>query len=157
MMKVTKKILNENKNIINKRVSIIKRSIKKYRKIKIRIPETKMKGKSSGKTQNTEHKKAGIKNKPQFKRNDFLKNKGNKKGNQNKSITSQLLTQAEARRLERIREQSESKAVKEAHQLQRKKEKKRKLKILAKKNSKGQPVMKGRMELLLEKIEKRLS
>lgn len=98
----------------------------------------------------------GIKKKPQFKPNTFLKNKG-KKGNQKKSITSQLITHAEEQRLERVREQSERKAAKEAQILQRKKEKKRKLKILAKKNSKGQPVMRGRMQLLLEKIEKRMS
>lgn len=97
----------------------------------------------------------GIQKRPKFKPNTFLKNKG-KKGNQKKSITSQLITHAEEQRLERIREQSERKAVKEAQILQKKKEKKRKLKMLAKKNSRGQPIMKGRMQLLLEKIEKRM-
>lgn len=65
-------------------------------------------------------------------------------------------TIAEERRLDRIREQNERKAEKEAKKLMAKKEKKRKLKILAKKNAKGQPLMKGRMQLLLEKIETRV-
>lgn len=65
-------------------------------------------------------------------------------------------TMAEERRLERIREQNERKAEKEAKKMIVQKEKRRKLKILAKKNSKGQPLMKGRMQLLLEKIEKRV-
>lgn len=66
-------------------------------------------------------------------------------------------TIAEEKRLDRIREQNERKAEKEAKKLVAKKEQKRKMKILSKKTSRGQPVMKGRMELLLEKIEKRMA
>lgn len=66
------------------------------------------------------------------------------------------VSRAEESRLDRIREQSERKAEREAKKLQQKKQQKRKMKILAKKNRKGQPVMGGRMQLLLEKIEKRL-
>lgn len=74
----------------------------------------------------------------------------------NSNPTRNQFTMAEDRRLDRIREQSERKAEKEAKKLLVKKDKKRKLKILSKKNSKGQPIMSGRMELLLEKIEKRV-
>lgn len=66
------------------------------------------------------------------------------------------ISQAEHKRLDHIREKSEQKAAKEAKRILQRKEQKRKTKILAKKNRKGQPVMGGRMELLLEKIEKRL-
>lgn len=71
--------------------------------------------------------------------------------------TRNHFTMAEDRRLDRIREQNERKADKEAKKLLAKKEHKRKLKILSKKNSKGQPIMGGRIELLLEKIEKRVT
>lgn len=60
----------------------------------------------------------------------------------------------EEKRLQRIREMDEQKAKKEEKLLLRRKEKLRKEKILTKKNRKGQPVMSGRMELLLEKIKK---
>lgn len=96
-----------------------------------------------------------IQQKPQFKKQLPKKSKhSNKKvpgaGNRNQ------FTFAEEKRLQRIREQNERKAEKEAKLLIAKKEKKRKLKIFAKKNHRGQPVMQGRMELLLEKIEKRV-
>lgn len=60
----------------------------------------------------------------------------------------------EQQRLDRIREKDERKAKKEEKQLVRQKERNAKLKILTKKNRKGQPVMGGRMELLLEQIRK---
>lgn len=94
-----------------------------------------------------------IKQKPQFKKNNSKHLNSNKKpgaGNRNQ------FTFAEEKRLDRIREQNERKADKAAKLLVAQKEKKRKLKIYAKKNRNGQPVMKGRMELLLEKIEKRV-
>lgn len=59
----------------------------------------------------------------------------------------------EQQRLDRIREKDERKACKEEKLLQRKKERTKKLKILTKKNRKGQPIMGGRIELLLEKIK----
>lgn len=62
----------------------------------------------------------------------------------------------EEKRLQRIREKDERKAKKEEKLLLRKKEKLRKVKILTKKNRKGQPVMGGRMELLLEKIKRNM-
>lgn len=95
-----------------------------------------------------------IKQKPQFKQNN-MKNKKKNNGQHNGQRKNQF-TFAEEKRLDRIREQNERKAEKEAKQLLAQKEKKRKLKILAKKNSRGQPVMQGRMQLLLEKIEKRV-
>lgn len=95
----------------------------------------------------------GIESKPQFKSKNgettFTNNKRTKP-------TRNHFTHAEEKRLDRIREQNERKGEKEAKKLVAKKEKQRKMKILAKKNRKGQPLMKGRMELLLEKIEKRL-
>jgi len=60
----------------------------------------------------------------------------------------------EEKRLQRIREKDERKAKKEEKLLLKKKEKLRKVKILTKKNRKGQPIMSGRMELLLEKIKR---
>lgn len=104
-----------------------------------------------------------IQSKPKFKpqhqkqptKGDFSgKKKKNSDGDKPK-VRNQF-TFAEGKRLERIREQNERKAEKEAKKLIAKKEKKRKMKILSKKNSRGQPVMKGRMQLLLEKIEKRV-
>lgn len=62
----------------------------------------------------------------------------------------------EEQRLQRIREKDERKAKKEEKLLLKKKEKLRKVKILTKKNRKGQPVMGGRMELLLEKIKRNM-
>lgn len=62
----------------------------------------------------------------------------------------------EEKRLQRIREKDERKAKKEEKLLLKKKEKLRKVKILTKKNRKGQPVMGGRMELLLEKIKRNM-
>lgn len=107
---------------------------------------------------------AGVQSKPQFKKTNrpvnsshtAFKGKKSDKGGGNKNVRNHF-TFAEEKRLDRIREQNEQKAEKEAKKLQFQKEKKRKLKILSKKNRKGQPVMKGRMELLLEKIEKRSS
>lgn len=92
--------------------------------------------------------------KTQFKssHSNSNKSKNNKKGD--KPGRNQY-TFAEEKRLQRIREQNERKADKEAKILLAKKDKKRKLKILSKKNTKGQPIMGGRMELLLEKIQKR--
>lgn len=66
------------------------------------------------------------------------------------------ISRSEEKRLDQIREQSERKAEREAKKLQQRKQQKRKTKILSKKNKKGQPVMGGRMQLLLEKIEKRM-
>lgn len=60
----------------------------------------------------------------------------------------------EQQRLDRIREKDEQKAKKEEKKLHQKKERTKKMKILTKKNRKGQPLMNGRMELLLEKIKK---
>lgn len=101
---------------------------------------------------NTSSKRTGIKSKPQFKSKGGEASGSKSKGNPVRNHFSF----AEEKRLDRIREQNEQKAEKAAKKLQARKEKKRKLKILSKKNRKGQPVMKGRMELLLEKIEKRL-
>lgn len=111
-------------------------------------------GSKAPKTGPNTSKRTGIKSKPQFKSNGggASTSKGKSKG---KPVRNHF-SFAEEKRLDRIREQNERKAEKEAKKLQAKKEKKRKLKILSKKNRKGQPVMKGRMELLLEKIEKRL-
>lgn len=92
------------------------------------------------------------KQKPQFKRNPH---KAGKKPTKNTGQPNRF-TQAEERRLERIRQQNERRAEKEAKLLIAKKEKKRKTKIFAKKNRHGQPLMSGRMELLLEKIQKRI-
>lgn len=94
--------------------------------------------------------RTGIKSKPQFKPKGSGASGSKDKGKPARNHFSF----AEEKRLDRIREQNERKADKEAKKMQARKEKKRKLKILSKKNSKGQPVMKGRMELLLEKIEK---
>ncbi|XP_031622602.1 thyroid transcription factor 1-associated protein 26 [Contarinia nasturtii] len=101
-------------------------------------------------------KKSG--GKPVFKK-DASKSKQRKNGKQGGSMAGKRnqFTVAEERRLDRIRQQNERKAEKEAKMLIIKKDKKRKLKIFSKKNTKGQPVMKGRMELLLEKIEKRIA
>lgn len=112
-----------------------------------------MKTKKGGKPSSSSEK---IQQKPQFKKPQTKNSKHfNKKvpgeGNRNQ------FTFAEEKRLQRIREQNERKAVKEAKLLLAKKEKKRKLKIFAKKNHRGQPVMSGRMELLLQKIEKRVA
>lgn len=63
------------------------------------------------------------------------------------------ITHFEQQRLDRIREKDERKAKKEEKLLLRKKERTKKLKILTQKNRKGQPVMGGRMELLLQKIQ----
>lgn len=60
----------------------------------------------------------------------------------------------EQQRLDRIREKDEQKAKKEEKKLLQKKARTQKMKILTKKNRKGQPLMNGRMELLLEKIKK---
>lgn len=92
-----------------------------------------------------------IQKKPQFKQNQAKK--GNKKPNGGQR---NQFTMAENRRIERIREQNERKADKEAKLMLAQKNKKRKEKIFAKKTKRGQPLMKGRMELLLEKIEKRV-
>lgn len=95
-----------------------------------------------------------IKQKPQFKQDKTTFKKPTNKqgfGKQNQ------FTFAEERRLAKIRLQNERKADKEAKLLLARKEKKRKTKIFAKKNNHGQPLMKGRMELLLEKIEKRVA
>lgn len=70
------------------------------------------------------------------------------------NINGVQITHFEQQRLDRIREKDERKAKKEEKLLLRKKERTMKLKILTKKNRKGQPVMGGRMELLLEKIQK---
>lgn len=95
-----------------------------------------------------------IKEKPQFKQNPANNKKAtNKQGTGKRN----QFTFAEEKRLDRIREQNERKADKQAKQLLAQKEKKRKMKILSKKNRHGQPLMKGRMELLLEKIEKRVA
>lgn len=59
----------------------------------------------------------------------------------------------EQQRLDRIREKDERRAKKEEKQLVRRKERNDRIKILTKKNRKGQPVMGGRMELLLQKIQ----
>lgn len=69
------------------------------------------------------------------------------------NINGVQITHYEQQRLDRIREKDERKAKKEEKILLRKKERTKKLKILTKKNRKGQPVMGGRMELLLEKIQ----
>lgn len=60
----------------------------------------------------------------------------------------------EQQRLDRLREKDERRAIKEEKLIARKKERTKKIKILTKKNRKGQPLMNGRMELLLEKIQK---
>lgn len=105
------------------------------------------------KSVSTTSKRTGIKSKPEFKSKASGKSFTSK--GKGKPVRNHF-SFAEEKRLDRIREQNERKAEKEVKKLQAKKEKKRKLKILSKKNRKGQPVMKGRMELLLEKIEKRL-
>lgn len=97
-----------------------------------------------------------VQQKPQFKKNQ---SNANKKGQKKQGFAGKRnqFTFAEEKRIEKIRLNNERKAEKEAKLLIAKKDKKRKLKIFSKKNSKGQPVMKGRMELLLEKIEKRVA
>lgn len=60
----------------------------------------------------------------------------------------------EQQKLDRIREKDERKANKEERLLLRKKERTAKLKILTRKTRKGQPMMGGRMELLLQQIQK---
>lgn len=62
----------------------------------------------------------------------------------------------EQKRLDRIRERDERKANKEEKLLVQKRERMKKLKILSKKNRKGQPLMNGRIELLLGQIERSL-
>lgn len=96
-----------------------------------------------------------IQQKPPFKKNLSKTNK--KRGNEHGPGKRNQFTFAEEKRIDKIRLQNERKAEKEAKLLLAKKAKKRKLKIFSKKNGKGQPVMKGRMELLLEKIEKRVA
>lgn len=113
--------------------------------------------KKSGKTKPTGGSSLKkVQNKTKFKPSNPKPNKNpkdnSKKGN--KPGKSQFRI-AEERRLDRIREKNEQKAEKEAKILLAKKEKRRKTKILSKKNGRGQPVMGGRMELLLEKIQKR--
>ncbi|XP_055312133.1 thyroid transcription factor 1-associated protein 26 [Sitodiplosis mosellana] len=94
-----------------------------------------------------------VQHKPPFK-----KNPSNKKGNNKQGAGKRnQFTFAEEKRIDKIRLQNERKAEKQAKLLIAKKDKKRKQKIFSKKNNKGQPVMKGRMELLLEKIEKRVA
>lgn len=97
-----------------------------------------------------------VQQKPQFKKNPTKFNKKSNKKQGNSGQRNQL-TFAEEKRIDKIRLQNEKKAEKEAKLLIARKDKKRKLKIFSKKNSRGQPVMKGRMELLLEKIEKRIA
>lgn len=97
-----------------------------------------------------------VQQKPNFKKTPSKNGKPNQRpgtGNRNRN----QFTFAEEKRLDNIRLQNERKAEKEAKLLLAKKDKKRKLKILSKKNKKGQPVMGGRMELLLEKIQKRVA
>lgn len=94
-----------------------------------------------------------VQQKPSFKKSINKKPKGNSTGDGRRN----QFTFGEEKRLEKIRLQNERKADKEAKLLIARKEKKRKLKIFAKKNTKGQPVMSGRMELLLAKIEKRVA
>lgn len=97
-----------------------------------------------------------VQQKPQFKKNSVKFNKKSNKKQGNSGQRNQF-TFAEEKRIDKIRLQNEKKAEKEAKLLIARKDKKRKLKIFSKKNNKGQPVMKGRMELLLEKIEKRVA
>lgn len=115
---------------------------------------SKVSGKKNPKDAKSSTKGTNFKSKPQFKSKNNAASTSKESGKR-KSVRNHF-TFAEEKRLDRIREQNERKAEKEAKKLQAKKEKRRKLKILSKKNRKGQPVMKGRMELLLEKIEKRL-
>lgn len=105
------------------------------------------------------------KQKPQFKKSPQKKRTGGaggggggKKASTQKNAAGRpnRFTQAEERRLDRIRQQNERRAEKEAKLMLVQKEKKRKTKIFAKKNRHGQPLMSGRMELLLEKIQKRI-
>lgn len=102
-----------------------------------------------------------IQQKPSFKKNHRSKGKkpqfGKNKPKNSDTGKRNQFTIAEERRLDRIREQNERKAEKEAKLLMVKKEKKRKTKIFAKKNHRGQPLMSGRVELLLEKIQKRIA
>lgn len=95
-----------------------------------------------------------VQEKPNLKKGSQKNAKGNHK--QGTGQRNQF-TFAEEKRLDKIRLQNERKADKEAKILLAKKDKKRKLRIFAKKNNRGQPLMKGRMELLLEKIEKRVA
>lgn len=95
------------------------------------------------------------KQKQQFKKTPPKNRNAGKKPSDHSGNRPNRFTQAEERRLDRIREQNERRAEKEAKLLIAKKDKKRKTKIFAKKNRRGQPVMSGRMELLLEKIQKR--
>lgn len=118
--------------------------------------KTNKKGKPDGKPSSAV-KKPAFKQKPQFKKNPQKNRNAGKKSSTNQTGgRPNRFTQAEERRLDRIREQNERRAEKEAKLLIVKKEKKRKTKIFAKKNRHGQPLMGGRMELLLEKIQKRI-
>lgn len=89
--------------------------------------------------------------------NTIAKPKAAPKKNNNKRGSGSAKPQFnhfEQQRLDRIREKDEQKAKKEEKKLNQKKERTKKMKILTKKNRKGQPLMNGRMELLLEKIKK---
>lgn len=125
---------------------------------KFEIMKTNKKNASGGKPSSADRKIS--KPKPQFKNKPQNKRKagggGKKSSTQNAAGRPNRFTQAEERRLDRIRQQNERRAEKEAKLLMVQKEKKRKMKIFAKKNRHGQPLMSGRMELLLEKIQKRI-
>lgn len=123
----------------------------------IEIMKTAKKNAGDGKKASSSDRKIP-KQKPQFKKPHQMKrNAGGKKSTaQNSTGRPNRFTQAEERRLEKIRQQNERRAEKEAKLLMAKKEKRRKTKIFAKKNRHGQPLMSGRMELLLEKIQKRI-
>lgn len=111
-------------------------------------------GKAAGKASPSVKKQS----KPQFKKDSQKKRNVGKKSTNNNAGTGRpnRFSQAEERRLERIRQQNERRAEKEAKLMIAAKDKKRKMKIFAKKNRHGQPLMNGRMELLLEKIQKRI-
>lgn len=120
-------------------------------------------GPNKTKTVNKQSSDGPLIKRPQFKKsnNQSKGNKLNQRKNEPGAFVrikpGQLkISRFEEKRLDQIREQSERKAEREAKKLQQKKQQKRKTKILSKKNKKGQPVMGGRMQLLLEKIEKRL-
>lgn len=122
----------------------------------LEIMKTAKKTASDGKPSSKDRKIT--KQKPQFKK-PHQRNRGaggKKSGKSNGGGGPNRFTQAEERRLDKIRQQNERRAEKEAKQLMARKEKKRKTKIFAKKNRHGQPLMSGRMELLLEKIQKRI-
>lgn len=85
--------------------------------------------------------------------NKVEEEKNEEKPKRRKSLKDQLQEEKEVKRAEFLKRKAE----KEEALKKYKKEKMEKMKKLNKKTKKGQPVMKGRLEYLLEKIQKNMS